>query len=118
MLIMEGVRGPASIVHTDVVQAVIMLIDFLILPVVLSDTVRGPFWPTLALSSIAGDDCDSNLTYETADGAQAAAGCIAQVAPQFLEYPALASMIENVFWFTFGMLAFPLNLHLVQRCFM
>ena len=67
----------------------------LILPVVLSDTVRGPFWPTLALSSIAGDDCDSNITYETADGAQAAAGCIAQVAPQFLKYPALATRLKT-----------------------
>jgi len=117
VLVMEGVGGLTSVVYTDVVQAVIMLTCFLIVPFVLSNMVRGPFWPTLALSSIAGDDCDSKIMYETAAGAQAAAGCIAYVAPQFLDYPELASAIGNVFWFTFGMLAFPLNLHLVQRCY-
>lgn len=117
VLTMEGVGGLTSVVYTDVVQAVILLVCFLALPFVLSKMVRGPAWPMFALSSIAGDDCDSKVMYDTSAGEQAAAGCIAYVAPQFLEYPALASVIGNVFWFTFGMLAFPLNLHLVQRCF-
>merc|ERR1740123_1942130 len=63
------------------------------------------------------DQCEADLAAPNFDPNCALVGCIGNTNPSFIQYPQTEAMITAVFWFVFGMLAYPLNLQLLQRCY-
>jgi len=131
LLVFEKLGGMNSVVLTDAVQSVIMLVSFLVVPFALGAAFG--FVP-----AIAAPDCGSLLyvrergtdpsqvpltctdwpahTTVTADGACVPAGCIAAVRPEFYKNPGFADQ-ANILFFLVNMIGAPLQPHMIQRAY-
>lgn len=142
MLVMELFGGMHAVVISDIIQAIIMLVGFVILCVVLFQrydvlSLGSDTCPVQTLSSaLAVPNCRSpNATmpsgYNNWGKDEVPYGCLfktegverTMLVHRPYEFGKMAGlpggfMNGNYFWFVFNFLAFPLNPHLVQRMFL
>lgn len=131
---MEFLGGMNSVVLTDAVQSVVMIAAFIVIPFVVWYHY-GPMWDMVApdcsyhhyviqdpTASIMTAPLRFNCTGDDCAAAAAAAkaipaGCAAAVRPDLLTYPPAGAIFPTFFFFVFNQMAFSLNPHVVQRCF-
>lgn len=131
VLAMEKVGGMNSVVLSDAVQAMFMIVGFLVMLVVLTtrygtlDAMTPADCPTLGyvnrtsveLLRASGDQTTPPARCAAGGAAECAAfGCIGAVAPSFLALPSAGAQAAH-FFLIFNEVAFPLNPHMVQRAY-
>jgi len=123
VLALEIIGGMNSVILTDAVQAAIMILSFLVVPVVLA-IHYGNLW------EMAPADCQSLVYVESNvsdpsippaecsahDPGCIAAGCIDAVRPEFYLLPT-RSKTCSIIWFLLNMFAAPLQPHMIQRVY-
>jgi len=121
ILTLEMLGGMNSVVFTDVVQSIVMIASFLVVPFVLG--AQYGFLPEMAPA-----DC-SHLVYVSPDVPNpyavpdpcegpncVAAGCIKAVKPEFYDFPSRSTCCD-IWFFLINMLAAPVQPHMLQRAY-
>ncbi|OLQ15705.1 Sodium/glucose cotransporter [Symbiodinium microadriaticum] len=122
IITLEMLGGMNSVVFTDVVQCLVMLLSFLVTPFALG--LEYGFLPEMApgdcayLSHVSPNSTSSHAAPIPCVGSDClASGCIAAVRPDFFLFPSRSDFCD-VFFFLFNMLAAPVTPHMLQRAYL
>ena len=118
---LEMLGGMNSVVFTDVVQCIVMIASFMVVPFLLG--AEWGFLPEMApadcpylvdVSAKAPNRYDAPASCAGSDCV--AAGCIQAVKPEFYDFPKRSTLCDILF-FLINMLAAPVQPHMLQRAY-
>eukprot|EP01083_Nonionella_stella_P059136 154738_1 len=125
ILLLEALGGMRTVAYTDMVQASVMIIIFICLPIVLAVMYHGGF----AGQTVNSDElpCPNDRSFEAEDGSIIHSGCLnympgpavrgslVDIADEFYLRSPSALTIINYVLFSISLLSFALNPHVLQR---
>ena len=121
ILALEMLGGMNSVVFTDVVQCIVMIASFMVVPFLLR--AEWGFLPQMApadcsyLIHVSTDAPDPYAAPDSCTGSGClAAGCIQAVKPDFYDFPSRPTLC-SIWFFLINMLAAPVQPHMLQRAY-